>query len=333
MGGLTHTAAKPALGGLPVTEQAWMLRELEASLMRDTTYRKRPIGRDIGRFLRMMRWSGSPKTTLDAYEGVLSLFAREHADFDSLQEFADRGGHEYLMVFLDRHWGESARATQGRNVSVIRSFFAWAELEGLVNVSPAARLKGPRGKQTERQAYDRAVIQRLLHAQDSLRDQCALQLLGRMGLRKNELRLLKVGEVDLTRNLVTVHGKGGKTAVLPIEYRQLQEDLYLHIQGEGRLPAEYLLYPRNDRSRPMDPASVHRWFKACLERAGLPGSVKIHELRHSAADELWRVTGNIVLAQKLLRHESVGTTQAYLHPTRDDLAAGMRLVDEVWSDG
>jgi site-specific recombinase XerD len=46
----------------------------------------------------------------------------------------------------------------------------------------------------------------------------------------------------------------------------------------------------------------------------------MHELRHSAADNLWRETGNLVLAQQLLRHESVATKQDYLHPSRDDLA-------------
>ncbi len=58
----------------------------------------------------------------------------------------------------------------------------------------------------------------------------------------------------------------------------------------------------------MDPASVHRWLKKALERAGLPDTIKTHELRHSAADSLWRETGNLMLAQQLLRHSSVATT-------------------------
>ncbi len=74
-----------------------------------------------------------------------------------------------------------------------------------------------------------------------------------------------------------------------------------------RDPAEYLVYPRTDPSRPMDPASLHRWLKRCLERAGLPPTIKTHELRHSAADNWWRETGNLLLAQQLLRHESVAT--------------------------
>ena len=79
----------------------------------------------------------------------------------------------------------------------------------------------------------------------------------------------------------------------------------------------------------MDPSNVHRWFKACLANAGLANSIQMHELRHTAADDIWRKTGNIVLAQKLLRHESPATTAAYLHPTQDDLRAGLRAVQKA----
>lgn len=52
-----------------------------------------------------------------------------------------------------------------------------------------------------------------------------------------------------------------------------------------------------------------------------------------AADNLWRESGNMLLAQQLLRHGSVATTQAYLHPTRDDLSdalAGLKLWRSGW---
>ena len=47
------------------------------------------------------------------------------------------------------------------------------------------------------------------------------------------------------------------------------------------------------------------------------------------ADNLWRETGNLLLAQQLLRHESVATTQAYLHPSRDDLAHALTSLQVV----
>jgi site-specific recombinase XerD len=77
---------------------------------------------------------------------------------------------------------------------------------------------------------------------------------------------------------------------------------------------------------------LHLHFKAWLERAGLPATIKMHELRHSAADNLWRETGNLLLAQQLLPHESVATTQAYLHPTRDDLANALGRLQVVNPD-
>jgi integrase len=51
----------------------------------------------------------------------------------------------------------------------------------------------------------------------------------------------------------------------------------------------------------------------------------MHELRHSAADGLWRKTGDIMDAKQLLRHRSVGTTEAYLHPSMDDLISKRRF--------
>jgi integrase len=59
-------------------------------------------------------------------------------------------------------------------------------------------------------------------------------------------------------------------------------------------------------------------------------SVTPHEMRHSAADAVFRSTGNIVMAQMLLRHESPATTAIYLHPTRDDLAEALRGLDASW---
>ena len=74
----------------------------------------------------------------------------------------------------------------------------------------------------------------------------------------------------------------------PLGFKTLKRDLEVYLVG--RDANEYLLHPRHDRMRPM-PATIHRWFKACLRRAGLPETVKV-QLRHSAADNLWRKTGN-----------------------------------------
>ncbi len=296
----------------------------------DKSYRQHPMGQEWGRYLRALRWSGASENTLSSYETVADKFGRWFADFPDLERFCQPDGTELLYAFLEAHWGDASQATKAQRTAVVRSFFAWQTAERRIGYDPARSLKAPRSRGgAGRHAYPRDVLDRLVRAQPTLRDQVALGLLCRLGLRKNELRLMRVRDVDLTRNLVSVlHAKGGKTRVLPLEFADLREDCYLHIVGEGRHPDEYLIYPRADPTRPMDPASLHRWFKRALRRAGLPETVKLHEMRHSAADDFHRRSGNLMLTSRLLGHASVATTEIYLHPSEDDLRVAMRHIDD-----
>lgn len=317
---------------LHVTPLGPILRAASLAV-KDKSYQRSPIGRHVARYLRALRWQDASPNTLDSYETTLARLSVDHDDFEEgLAGFCTPVGTEYLREFLDRHWSDSAPATRAQRLAAVKSCFEWAVGEGVCSFNPASKIKAPRRRtEQERVAYPQDVIYRLVKAQDTLRDQVALQLLGRMGLRKNELRLMQIGDIDLIRNLITVNGKGGKVSVLPLAIPTLRDELYLHIQGEQRHRDEYLIYPRTARRRPMDAASVHRWFKRCLEAAGIPDTMKLHELRHTAADDMYRKTGDIVRAQQLLRHSSVLTTQGYLHPTRRDLADALRVVDEDWA--
>jgi site-specific recombinase XerD len=108
-------------------------------------------------------------------------------------------------------------------------------------------------------------------------------------------------------------------------FKALVRDLEIYLVG--READDYLLFPRADVMRPMGRTAIHYWFKRCLEFAGLPTTIKMHELRHSAADNLWRRTGNLTMAQQLLRHVSPATTAGYLHPTYDDLKVALESLD------
>jgi integrase/recombinase XerD len=308
---------------LAFAAQVW---HAQRSLVKDKSYRATPVGGEVGRFLRALRWEESSQNTLDTYEIVLARLAYDHAHFQGLAEFTTEG----LRDFLDAHWGEAASATRRNRLAIVRSFFAWAVKERGLGESPAARIKAPRQGSVDRHAYSPALLEQLRRGQPSLRDQICVQLLALLGLRKNELRLLRLRDFDLGKGSFLVHAKGGGVAMMPIAFPGLRSDLELYLIGRDQ--DEYLLYPRSHPERPMDQASVHRWLKTCLKRAGLPTSIKTHELRHSAADNLWRETGNLLLAQQLLRHKSVATTQAYLHPNSDDLSDALANMQVVRSD-
>jgi site-specific recombinase XerD len=300
---------------------ASQVRAAQRAQVKDKSYRATPIGGEVGRFLRALRWSDASQNTLDSYETTLSRLAYDfaHRELSELET-------EDLRGFLDEHWGEAAAATRRQRLAAVKSFYRWAIEERDLAANPIEKVKPPRRTSIERQAYTPDLVDRLRDAQPSLRDQIGVQLLGRLGLRRNELRLVQIADFERARATLRVHGKGGKIAVMPLGFRVLKRDLEVHVVGRGG--EEYLIHPKRDVTRPMSPAGIHYWFKRCLDRAGLPASVKLHELRHSAADNLWRRSGNLTLAQKLLRHDSPATTAGYLHPLLDDLEAALEALDE-----
>ena len=322
-----------AVERLPVMDLAAMIRAVEHA-MRDGTWKRSPIGAEVAAYLRALQWASHPDTTLDAYTHVLGLLALRHADWpDGLAGFCTPAGPEYLREFLTAEWGGAAAATKRQRTSIVRSLFRWAALERRIPYNPAETLRSPRGRgRAARQAYPLHVLHQLVAAQDSLRDQVALQLLCRLGLRKNELRKVQWRDIDLVRGYVLAHGKGGKDELVPMVGTVAEDVRLLQLEMDPR-PDWFLLWPRGHRHKPMDPASVHRWFKRCLDTAGLPETVKMHEMRHSAADAVYRERGDVAMAQLLLRHESLSTTQAYLHPTKRDLAETLRALDAACGKG
>ena len=317
---------------LPVTRPTPMMRD--EAIVRDKSYQQHPVGHAVKRWLDALRWEDASPHTLEAYEITGARLALEFPDFHGLHEFCAQGGEGVglLRYFLDKHWRDAAPATRRARLSAIKSLFAWALEEGMIGWTPAEKIKPPRKRLPGRRAHPQDSIIDLVFAQETIRDRVAVQLLARLGLRKNELRLLQIRDVNFSTNEIRVKGKGGKVRLVPItSLRSLRDDLYFHVLAEELRPTDYLLYPRADRSRPMNPSAVHRWFGRCLDRAGLP-SMPMHELRHTAADHLYRATNDLTAVQMLLGHESVGTTQAYLHPTTDDLDRRLAVVEAAWQE-
>ena len=84
--------------------------------------------------------------------------------------------------------------------------------------NPIEKVKPPKMTDASRNAYAPDIIEQLREGQRTLRDQIGVQLLGRLGLRKNELRLVQVGDFDLIHGTVKVHAKGGHIHKVPLAH-------------------------------------------------------------------------------------------------------------------
>lgn len=315
---------------LPVIELGAMMRRLEVAL-RNEEWKDCPVGREVARFIDALEWDESSPNTIRAYKHVLGLMALRHSDWGGVDEFCSAMGTEYLREFLSAEWGGCAPATKRRQVAIVHSFFGWLSSERRIPYDPSRTIKGPRvDRRSKRTAYPLETLLRLVRAQDEGRDAVALEVLCRMGLRRAELREVTIGELDLIRGYLFVHGKGRKDELQPVPASWLEETHPVNMHVRHRNAREYLLYGRNRRFQPLSLAGVHNWFKRCVRKAGLPESMTLHEMRHSAADAMRRERGDVSLATQLLRHSSVATTDAYLHPTKAELRDAMDAMDEAW---
>jgi integrase/recombinase XerC len=309
-----------SVAALTLAEACRIVREAET--VRDKSYRQFPIGQEWGRFLRAKRMAGCAENTLHSYETVGRMFTLRHADFHSLEPFAAKEtGPELILDFLEHFWGDANPNTLDQRTAVLRSFFEWAYRTDRITDDPMRKVEKRRRRQRRStvQRIPAEPLARLIGSQHSLRDEAALLLLGRHGLRRNDLRLLQIGDIDLARDELHLrHAKGGGYHVLPIAFPDVQEALYLHLQAERRAPSEYLLYPKAEPTRPLSNAGIDNWFRRCCRKAGV-AHYTMRQLRKAAADDLKRATGSTEDAQSLLRHKSKATTEIYLDVGVDDL--------------
>jgi integrase len=170
--------------------------------------------------------------------------------------------------------------------------------------------------------------------------------MARLGLRKNELRLLKIGDVDLRDGVIHLQQKGGDRVAHPVgPFPDVVGELEAHITLDARKPNEYLLYPRwertirtdrvvfrEDKHRPLSPRGMHEWWAKRLAEAGVD-HFPMHELRHTAGTEFHRASKDLKKTQMFMRHKSITTTaDTYMHLDREDLEEAMRLAYLRWQD-
>lgn len=293
---------------------------------------------------------GATPSTLRDYEAILARFA-QHFPTRELIEFEPPAGTQYLRELIDEHWGDKSPRTRKKVRSVLMSFFRWANGEFKLRGNPVDAIRTPRLRDPDRAVLTPEHARALVESQGNPRDRIALQLLVEAALRKGELQRVQFKHFDLGRRRLRVFGKGGKIIDVPIPSEELRLAIERYILERNPDPDEYLLYPirrgpkmqagdqhftgdqpvgilREDRHKPLDASSMQRWWKRCIETAGIP-YVNMHAARHTAITDFLRATGNLKLTQQFARHSDITTTaNIYAHTDDADLEEALRRMHE-----
>lgn len=157
-----------------------------------------PLGREWAEFLRSKRMAGCRANTIESYESVGDKFVRYFADLQTLEPFAAQP--TLILDFLDHFWSDAGHSTMHHRRAVADSFFEWAYRSERISRDPMPFLERPHRLRREaaRARMSEEHFQILHTAQESLRDAAGILLLGRLGLRREDLRLLQLRDISLT---------------------------------------------------------------------------------------------------------------------------------------
>ena len=225
-----------------------------------------------------------------------------------------------------------ARSTLARRAAAARTFTAWLARTGRVPADCGALLATPRSGRTLpavlRQDEASALLDVAAVAADDasptgVRDVAILEVLYASGIRVSELCGLDIGDVDWSRRVLRVLGKGAKERVVPIGIPAVQalerwlDDARPTLASSGSGAALFL----GARGGRIDPRTVRRVVHELLSR--VPGAPDLgpHGLRHSAATHLLEGGADLRTVQELLGHATLTSTQIYTHVSVDRLKA------------
>ena len=269
--------------------------------------------------------AGHSENTVEAYLRDLQRMA----EFAASKGVRDPGRVTRVLlrdfVYLLKDLGLSA-ATIRREVSAIRTYYAFLVGEGRVPADPSDRLESPRRGRVLPDTLTVPEVDALLaapHVDEPLawRDRTLLELAYGAGLRVSELCGLLLTDLLLTDNLVRVFGKGGKERLVPIGRSVIGAvAVYVHqLRPEldrGKSRGRLLL---NARGQPLSRVGAWGIVKRAANRAGLTKRVTPHTLRHSFATHLLEGGADLRAVQEMLGHADLSTTQIYTHVDREYL--------------
>jgi integrase/recombinase XerC len=283
-----------------------------------------PILEEFDEYLALQR--GRSDHTRRAYLGDLRSL------FTFLAERAPGASLAGLTLPVLRSWlaaqsaSGAARTTLARRTSAVKTFTAWALRSGLMDADPATRLQVPKARRTlpavlrQDQAID-AMNAAESGAQQgdplALRDRLIVEMLYATGIRVSELCGLDLDDVDTSRRLLRVLGKGNKQRTVPFGEPALAALTAWLTGGRPALATEtsgpaLLLGARGKRIDPRQARTVVHQTMAAVK--GAP-DIGPHGLRHSAATHLLEGGADLRVVQELLGHSTLATTQLYTHVT------------------
>lgn len=272
-------------------------------------------------YLRIER--GLSKNTIENYTFDIERLCN-YLDQHAIEISPVKISEEILQQFIYHVAKEVNPRSQSRIISGLKSFFSYLIFEDYRQDNPLELIEAPRIGRKLPDTLSLAEIDALIAAIDlssdsGERNRTILETLYSCGLRVSELVSLKISDLFFDEGFIKITGKGNKQRFVPISpltqkyielYRNtVRNQLFIQKGFEDTL---FL----NRRGKQLTRAMIFTIIKDLAVKIHLNKNISPHTFRHSFASHLLENGADLRSIQLMLGHESITTTEIYVHLDR-----------------
>ena len=264
---------------------------------------------------------GLSRQTWTSYLEDIQAFFNHFSDKKETKDLKEEDLYEFLKHELAI--GHSI-STALRRLSCMRNFFLFLKREGYYTGN-IPDIETPKKPKYLPNCLTEEEVEALLNAPDlstpsGLRDKAMLETMYSSGLRVSELLSLERGQVNLSKGIITVFGKGAKERRVPIADYAVEyiQEYIKQVRNKSEFKgSKYLFLSR--KGEPLSRVYFFKQVKKYSELAGIETNVSPHTLRHSFATHLLNHGAQLRIVQSMLGHTNIATTQIYTHVSSEKL--------------
>jgi len=283
---------------------------------------------DYSHYLKIER--GLSLNSIDSYTRDVKKLMRFLADND-ISESPISIDHERVQQFIYNAAKEINARSQSRLISGLRSFFDYLIFENYRETNPLDLIESPKIGRKLPDTLSVNEIDKLVATIDLTkahgeRNRAIIETLYSCGLRVSELINLKLSDLYFDEGFIKVTGKGDKQRFVPIgKLTQKYINIYRkEVRTHDPVIPEFAdtLF-LNRRGKQLSRAMIFTIVKDLAEKAGIHKTISPHTFRHSFATHLLENGADLRAIQLMLGHESITTTEIYMHIDKSQLRAVM----------
>ena len=212
-------------------------------------------------------------------------------------------------------------SSQSRTISGIRSFYDYLMFEKLIDSNPLINIESPKQQRNLPSTLSENEINILIKnidmkKKESERNIAIIETLYGCGLRVSELINLKMSDLFFDEDFIKVTGKGNKQRLVPISLINISY-INKYIENSRKKlkinPLHSDILFLNRRGNSISRAMIFTIIKNLSKESGFNKKISPHTFRHSFATHLLENGADLKTIQQLLGHESITTTEIYMH--------------------